>query len=82
MNIPYLDLGRLNALCQPQIEQAALSVLRSGRYLRDQQVTLFEQTWAQANGATYCVSTGNGLDALTAALRGLNGSITGPTAAR
>ena len=71
MNIPYLDLGRLNALCQPQIEQAALSVLRSGRYLRDQQVTLFEQTWAQANGATYCVSTGNGLDALTAAMRGL-----------
>ena len=71
MNIPYLDLGRLNALCQPQIEQAALRVLRSGRYLRDQQVALFEQAWAQANGVAYCVSTGNGLDALTAALRGL-----------
>ena len=71
MNIPYLHLGRLNALCQPLLEQAALRVLRLGSYLNDQEVARFEHSWAEANNARHCVSTANGLDALTVALQGL-----------
>lgn len=68
MKIPYLDLRQLNADLMPQIEQAALRTLHSGLYLNESAVAEFEQSWAKANGATHCVSTANGLDALTAAL--------------
>ena len=71
MNIPYLDLGILNAQWQQEMEQAALRVVRSGRYLHDQEIADFEALWATANAARHCVSTANGLDALTAALCGL-----------
>lgn len=68
MKIPYLDLGKLNATLMPQIEQAAIRTLRSGQYLNESAVEEFEQAWAKASGAKYCISTANGLDALTAAL--------------
>lgn len=68
MNIPFLDLGNVNRLLQTEIEQAALRVIRSGQYLYGDEIHDFEQQWAAANGAKYCVSTANGLDALTAAI--------------
>lgn len=68
MKIPYLDLKSLNALHQQEMEEAALRVIRSGNYLRDSEVDAFEKKWAEYNGAKYCVSTANGLDALTAIL--------------
>lgn len=68
MNIPFLDLGDVNGLMQTEIEQAALRVIRSGQYLYGDEIHNFEQKWAAANGTAYCVSTANGLDALTAAL--------------
>ncbi|MCH5178727.1 MAG: DegT/DnrJ/EryC1/StrS family aminotransferase [Prevotellaceae bacterium] len=68
MKIPYLDLRQLNAECMPQIEQAALHTMRSGLYLNDSNVYEFEQSWAKGNRTKHCISTANGLDALTAAL--------------
>lgn len=68
MKIPYLDLGKVNGQLQPEIEQAALRAIRSGQYLYSDEIHSFEQQWAATNGAAYCVSTANGLDALTAAI--------------
>lgn len=68
MNIPYLSLRDLNAINQHEIETAAIDVIRSGYYLNSPAVTKFEEQWATYSHAQYCVSTANGLDALTAIL--------------
>lgn len=68
IQIPYLDLGKVNGLHQKEIEEAAMTVVRSGWYLNGNQVGTFRKAWAQYNNAKYCVTTANGLDALTASL--------------
>lgn len=68
MKIPYLSLRDLNALYQAEIEAATLDVVRSGYYLNSPAVAEFEESWAAYCHARYCVSTANGLDALTAIL--------------
>ena len=71
MEIPYLHLGQLNAQWHQEIEQAALRVIRSGYYLNEAEVSAFEDQWAAKCKARYCISTANGLDALTASLQSL-----------
>lgn len=68
MKIPYLNLYELNHRHQREIDDAALQVTRSGFYLNDATVRDFEQEWARYCNCKYCVSTANGLDALTAIL--------------
>ncbi len=68
MKIPYLDLSVLNSLQQAEIVDAAFRVIRSGQYLNSDEVRAFENRWARHNGMDHCVSTANGLDALTAIL--------------
>ncbi|MBP5514238.1 MAG: DegT/DnrJ/EryC1/StrS family aminotransferase [Bacteroidaceae bacterium] len=67
--IPYLDLHTINAPYEADIKQALLDVVDSGWYLFGQQVSAFEQEWAEYNGARYCVACANGLDALRLVLR-------------
>lgn len=70
-HIPYLSLGKVNALCQEEIDQAVMNVVHSGQYLYGEQVSAFRKSWAKYNEAKYCVTTANGLDALTASLMAL-----------
>ena len=67
--IPYLDLHTINAPYEADIKQALLDVVDSGWYLFGQQVSTFEQEWADYNGARHCVACANGLDALRLVLR-------------
>ena len=67
--IPYLDLHTINAPYEADIKQALLDVVDSGWYLFGQQVSAFEQEWADYNGARHCVTCANGLDALRLVLR-------------
>ena len=67
--IPYLDLHTINAPYEADIKQALLNVVDSGWYLFGQQVSAFEQEWANYNAAKYCVACANGLDALRLVLR-------------
>lgn len=71
MQIPYLNLGKVNAAYQKEIDAAAMKVLHSGYYLYGEQVNTFRRNWARYNLADYCVTTANGLDALTASLAAL-----------
>lgn len=79
MNVPYLDLRRVNAAFEPALTQAVTRVVRSGRYLQGEEVRAFEAEFAQYVGAAHCVGVANGLDALTLVLmawkqlRGWNG---------
>ncbi len=60
----FLDLKTVNAPFAAQIDEAMLRVSASGRYIGGPEVKAFEEGLAESCGATYCVSTANGLDAL------------------
>ncbi len=68
MKIPYLNLRALNNFNADDLKEAAKQVVDSGYYLNCQTVYEFERHWAQYTQTDYCVSTANGLDALTAIL--------------
>jgi len=68
MKIPFLDLKSLNQLHQSEIEAAAMRAIRSGWYLNDEEIENFEREWASYTGSLHCVTTANGIDALTATL--------------
>lgn len=68
MTIPFLDLGHAYRELQAEIEAAVLASLRSGCYIGGSEVEGFEGDFARYTGAEYCVSVGNGFDALHLAL--------------
>jgi len=70
--IPFLDLAAATRALRSRIDAAVARVLDSGRYVGGAEVAGFEADWAGFVGAAHCVGTGNGLDALTLALRALD----------
>ena len=67
--IDYLSLQKITALHEAEMTAAINQVLRSGWYLQGECTTLFEKNYAQYIGTKYCVTCGNGLDALCLILR-------------
>ena len=63
------DLKRQFDLFAPEFEQKALEVLRKGWYVLGEEVSAFEQEFADWIGAKYCVGLGSGLDALWISFR-------------
>lgn len=70
--IPFLDLGASYRELKPQIDAAVARVLDSGWYILGPEVEAFEAEWAAYCGTKFAVGLGNGLDALTLALRALD----------
>lgn len=66
--IHFLDLQRITASFQPQLNDAVRRVVESGWYLNGSEVKAFEQAFADYCHTTFCVSVANGLDALYLAL--------------
>lgn len=62
--INYLSLQKITALHESEITTAVNQVLRSGWYLQGEHIALFEKNYAQYIGTKYCITCGNGLDAL------------------
>jgi dTDP-4-amino-4,6-dideoxygalactose transaminase len=71
MNVPFLDLHAAYLELKPEIDAAIAHVLESGWYILGPEVEAFEEEWAGYCGASHAVGVGNGLDALTLALRAL-----------
>ena len=71
MKVPFLNLAEITALNGAEIEAAARRVIKSGRYLQGEEVARFEAEYADFIGAPFCVSCGNGLDALYLIFRAL-----------
>lgn len=71
MNVPLLDVAAAHAELAQPIEDAVLRVLRSGHYVGGPEVDYLEAEWAGFVQARHCIGVGNGLDALTLALRGV-----------
>lgn len=70
--IPPFDLSRQFEQIGDQINQAALQVLASGRYIGGAIVSDFEQQFAQYVGTAECVACNSGTDALYMAMRALD----------
>jgi len=66
---PFLDLDTINRPYLPEIEDAALRVIRSGRYIGGSEVDRFESDLRALTGAPFAVGVSNGLDALRLILR-------------
>ena len=62
--IPFLDLKRVNEPYIEEINKAIERVLKSGWYINGEEVLSFENEFAEYCGSKYCVSVGNGFDAL------------------
>lgn len=69
VTIDYLNLAQINAKYQEVLSETAASIIKSGRYLQGNAVSLFEQAYAQYIGTPYCVSCASGLDALKLLLK-------------
>jgi dTDP-4-amino-4,6-dideoxygalactose transaminase len=66
MKIPFADLtSQINS----QILLAINRVVKSGQYVGGNEVEKFEEEWAEYCGTDYCVSCGNGFDAIQLVLR-------------
>ncbi|MEM9213658.1 MAG: DegT/DnrJ/EryC1/StrS family aminotransferase [Cyanobacteria bacterium P01_F01_bin.150] len=71
-SIPILDLTTQYRSIQADVEAAVLDVLQSGRYIKGEIVSQFEQELAQYVGSPHCISCNSGTDALYLALRAMN----------
>lgn len=71
MKIKCNVLDRQFQMYQPEYEEAALRVLRSGWYVLGNEVKQFEEEFAKFIGRRYCVGLNSGLDALIMSVRAL-----------
>jgi dTDP-4-amino-4,6-dideoxygalactose transaminase len=71
MKIQLMNIARQHEEHESEFDEAVLSVLHSGEYIGGHAVKTFEINFAKIIGAEFCVSCGNGTDALVLALRAL-----------
>ncbi|MEG3154951.1 DegT/DnrJ/EryC1/StrS family aminotransferase [Sphingomonas sp. RB1R13] len=72
MKVPFLDLGAATRELRSQIGAAGQRVIDSGWYVGGPELEAFEQDYAAYCQVDHCVGVGNGLDALTLALRAMD----------
>ena len=66
--VPFLSLRGFSVAMDRDIDDAILRVADSGAYVLSDEVSSFENEWAEYCGTSYAVSVGNGLAALELAL--------------
>ena len=69
--VPFSDLYSQYQSIKSEIDEAIGKVIRSSAFVRGPFVDQFEQGFAESIGVGYCVSCGNGTDALYIAMRAL-----------
>jgi len=68
MNIPFLDIQKVNNLFEPQLSKAVTDVLSSNQIVLGNNVKMFEENFANYCGTKHCIGVGSGLDALMISL--------------
>jgi len=69
VTVSFLDVGASYRELREQIDAAYARVMSSGRYVGGEEVEAFEREFAAFCGTRQAIGVGNGLDALTIALR-------------
>ena len=72
MNIPFLDLKKINQHYEQEFEDQLQNVINSGWFIMGNKLTEFEKNYANFNNCKFCLGVGNGLDALILSLKCLN----------
>jgi dTDP-4-amino-4,6-dideoxygalactose transaminase len=72
VKVPFLDLGAATRELRSEIGAAGQRVIDSGWYIGGSELAGFEAEYAVYCQADHCVGVGNGLDALTLALRAMH----------
>lgn len=72
MEIPFLDLKKINLEYKDEIQEAINKVIDSGRYVLGPEVESFEKEFAEFCGVKYAIGVDNGLNALLLSLKALN----------
>lgn len=67
--IPFLNLGHAHELLADAMNDAFNRVYDRNFFVLGREVEAFERDYAEYSGVPYCVGVGNGLDALTLALK-------------
>ena len=67
--INFLDLKKINAQYREELISACTRVIDSGWYINGNELSQFENHFAQYCGTKYAIGVANGLDALTLVLR-------------
>ena len=68
--IPFLDLKKINEPYETAFKEKLKSVLESGWYILGNEVTAFENNFANYCNVKHCIGVGNGLDALVLIFKG------------
>lgn len=69
MNVPFLDLGRLNQSIRQSLDDAYRRVMDSGWFIMGPELEAFEAEFAAYSEVKHCIGVGNGLEALHLILR-------------
>ncbi|MFZ4799319.1 MAG: DegT/DnrJ/EryC1/StrS family aminotransferase [Bacteroidia bacterium] len=69
MNIPFLDLKKINLTYKQAFEQAFTQVLESGWFIMGNELAAFEKEYATFCQTKHCIGVANGLDALILIIR-------------
>ncbi len=72
MNIPFLDLKKINQHYEQELLDQLQNVINSGWFIMGKKLTEFEKNYANFNNCNFCLGVGNGLDALILSLKSLN----------
>ncbi len=72
MNIPFVNLQDCYQEFKAEFDAAYHRVMESGWYILGQELEAFEAEFANYCESKFCLGVGNGLDALSLILRGLN----------
>lgn len=67
--IPFLDLNAIHARYKSEIEFAIKRVIERGHFILGNEVEMFEKEFADFCETKYCISVGNGFDALSLILQ-------------
>ncbi len=69
MKVPFLDLKSTYLELKAEIDKALGEVLKKGRYILGENVSKFEEEFAEFCGTKYCIGVGSGLSALELILK-------------
>ncbi len=69
MKVPFLDINATYSEIKEEIDKVIGQVLHKGQYIIGENVEKFEKEFAEYCQSRYCVSVGNGLNALELILR-------------
>ncbi len=70
MNVPFVDLRPMHDEIRKDMKAQFCEILEKENYILGEYCTLFEKNFAEYCGVNYCITCGNGLDALTLILKG------------